>query len=139
MNRDYEQTEFSKALLAGVFAGIAATVLSLIYNIVFRGVTGFPLSLLINVSTVIFCLLVVVTVAGLIFYLFHHYLKRGAMFFQIAAVLVTVLLVLGTMQVQRSNDLVLAREFRELLLGIVLITGVCTVFVIPFLFNHDYV
>ena len=54
MNYDYEQTEFSKSLLAGVFTGITATTLSLLFNAFFRRFIGFSLSDIINVSTIIF-------------------------------------------------------------------------------------
>jgi len=139
MNHDYEQTEFSRSLLAGVFAGITATILSLVFNIYFRGIKHFTLSEIINVSTIIFILILLVSIAGMIFYLFHHYLKQGTVIFQVAAFIVTALLILGAMQVQRSIDPVLSTDFRELLLGIISITGLCTVFIIPFLFKHDYV
>jgi hypothetical protein len=139
MNHDYEQTEFSKSLLAGLFAGIAATFFSLLYNSYFRLYTGFPLSEMVNVSTIIFALVLIVTVAGLIFYLFHHYFKKGTIIYQMAGTVITGLLIAGAMQVQRSSDSILANEFRELLLGVITITGVCTVLVVPFLFKRDYV
>ena len=139
MNHDYEPTEFSKSLLAGVFAGIAATVLGLVYNAWFREKAGFSLSEIINVSTIIFILILMVTIAGLIFYLFHHYLRQGTIIFQGAAILVTILLAVGAMQVQRSSDPLISKEFRELLLGIICITGACTIFIIPFLYKRDYV
>lgn len=139
MNHDYEQTEFSRSLLSGVFAGIIATCLGLVYNAFFRDLKGFSLSEIINVSTIIFTLILLVTIAGMVFYGFHHYLKRGTLIFQLAAAIVTALLVAGAMQVQRSPDPVISMEFRELLLGIIVITGICTVFIIPFLFKHDYI
>lgn len=139
MNHDYEHTEFSKALLAGVFGGISATVLSLAFNFIFRGTMAFNLSEIINVSTIIFALLLVVTIAGLIFYVFHHYLKNGSLIFQAVAVVLTLLLLLGTTYIQRSPNPVLTVEFRELLEGIIVITALCVVFIIPFLFKHDYV
>lgn len=139
MNHDYEQTEFSKSLLAGVFAGITATVLSLVFNAFFRRIIGFNLSDIINVSTLIFVLILIVTTAGIIFYFFHHYIKKGTFVFQIAAVIITLLLIASTMQIQRSANPGLSIEFRELLWGIISITGVCTVFIIPFLFKHDYI
>ena len=139
MNHDYEQTEFSKSLLAGVFAGITATVLSLVFNAFFRRILGFNLSDIINVSTLIFALILIVTTAGIIFYFFHHYIKKGTFVFQIASVIITLLLIASTMQIQRSANPGLSIEFRELLWGIISITGVCTVFIIPFLFKHDYI
>jgi hypothetical protein len=139
MNRDYEQTEFSKSVLAGVFAGIIATVLGLIYNAYFREINGFSLSEIINVSSIIFSLVLLVTIAGLIFYVFHHYLKRGTIVFQFVSVIVTALLIAGAMQLDRSGDPLIAKAFRQLLAGIIGITGLCTVFFIPFLFKTDYV
>jgi hypothetical protein len=139
MNYEMQHTEFTKSLLAGVFAGIAATVLSLLFNTFFRGTTGFFLSELINVSTVIFTLLTLGTIAGPTFYLFHHYLKRGTIVFQLLSVLATILLIIGGLQVQRSADPVAAKEFRELLAGVIVITGLCISFGIPFLYKHDYI
>jgi hypothetical protein len=139
MDHNYEHTEFSKSILAGVFAGIASVVLCLIYNTAFRNASGFPLSEMINVSTIIFALLLVVTLAGYIFYLLHHYFKRGTLIFQLGAVVVTALLMAGSMQVDRSNNLLFTKQFHELLAGIVLITGLSIVFIIPYLFRNDYV
>jgi hypothetical protein len=139
MNYDMHHTEFTKSLLAGVFAGIAATVLSLLFNSFFRGYTGFFLSELINVSTVIFALLTLGTIAGPVFYLFHHYFKNGTIVFQLSSILITILLLLGGLQVQRTTDIVAAKEFRELLAGVITITGLCISFGIPFLYRHDYI
>jgi len=136
---NYEPTEFSKSLLAGLFAGITATCVSLVFNAWIRKTTGFPLSDMVNVSTIIFIVTLLVTIAGVIYYLFHHYFRKGSALFQIAAIVVTGLLIAAIMQVQRSDDPLLSKEFRELVSGIIGITGVCTIFIIPFLFKHDYV
>jgi hypothetical protein len=137
MNYDYEPTEFSKSLLAGVFAGIAATVLSLIFNFFYRGATGFGLSAIINVSTIIFVTILLLTIAGLLFHVFHHYFKRGTFIYIIVFTALSLLAVYGTLGVQRSPDPVLSFEFRELLLGIVIIYGVFASFIIPYLYNSN--
>jgi len=139
MNYDYEHDEFTKCILAGVFAGITATVLSLIYNSFFRGTTGFFLSTIINVSTVIFALLIVVTLAGYIFYVLHHNFKKGTLVFQVASAIVTFLLLAGVQYVQRSQDITDTLQFRQLLYGIISITGLCVILFIPFLYKHDYI
>ncbi|MEP6673899.1 MAG: hypothetical protein ABJA78_02045 [Ferruginibacter sp.] len=135
----FEQTEFSKSLLAGVLAGVLATCLSLIYNYFFRFYTGFSYSEIINVSTLIFALILVVTIMGIIYYFFHHHLKKGTIIYEITFLILTVLLFAGAMGVQRSIDSVVSKQFRELLFGVIAITGVCGIFVVPFLFKHDYV
>lgn len=138
MNYDYEQTEFSKSLLAGVFSGITAVVLCLLFNAFFRGESGFHLSALINVSTIIFVLLILASIAGVVFYFFQHYLKKGAFIFQLVTVIGTALLLVGTTYVQRSPSQLLSTEFRELLMGIISIYALCVIFMIPFLYRHDY-
>ncbi|MEP6712447.1 MAG: hypothetical protein ABJA37_08530 [Ferruginibacter sp.] len=135
MNHDYEPTEFSKSLLAGVFAGIAATVITLVYNFYFRGSTGFSLSEIINVSTIIFVSILLMTVAGLFFYLFHHYFKKGTVIYIVVFVVLTLLAVYGSFNVQRSPNPLLSAEFRQLLLGVIIIYGVFASFIIPYLYN----
>ncbi len=139
MNYETEQTEFTKSLLAGVFAGITATVLSLVFNIFFRGYTGFYLSEFINVTTVIFAVLLLCSLAGFIFYFFHHYLKKGTLVFQVSGITITILLVVAGLQVQRSADAAVANQFRELLSGVIVITGLCIFGGIPFLYRHNYI
>jgi len=139
MNYDYNQTEFSKSLLSGIFAGISAVIISLLFNIIFRGMTGFSLSQIINVPTIIFSLLIVLTIAGLVFYLFHHYFKNGTAIFRGAGFLVTIALMVLTMFIQRSPDPVIAAEFRELLNGVIVISGLSVIWFIPYLFSHDYI
>ncbi|MDB5203774.1 MAG: hypothetical protein JWQ27_3183 [Ferruginibacter sp.] len=139
MEQEFDSTEFSKSVLAGLFAGIAATVLSLIFNSYFRLYTHYPLSELVNVSTIIFSLVLIVTIAGFIFYLFHHYMKRGAIVYQFVWVAVTALLIMFAMQVQRSADPLQTKQFRELLTGVILITGACTIFMVPLLYKKDVV
>ena len=137
MNHDYESTEFSKSLLAGLFAGIAATVVNLLYNFYIRRATGFSLSEIINVSTIIFISILLMTVAGLFFYLFHHYLKNGTFIYKIISVLFTLLGVYFSMTVQRSQNPLVSTEFRELLLGVVIISGVFSSFIIPYLYSSN--
>lgn len=139
MNHDYEQTEFSKSVLAGLFAGIIATVLCLLFNAIIRYSIGFHLSEMINVSTIIFAMLILVTLAGIVFYFFHHYIKKGGFVFQAVSVALTALMLIGTQSIQRSAIPSLTIEFRELLTGIIVITALCVVFIIPFLYKNDYV
>ena len=138
MNHDYEQTEFSKSVLAGVFAGIAATILSMVFNAYFRAMIEFSLSEIINVSTIIFISILATTLSGIMFYLLHHYLKKGTVIFQLLSVVFTAILIVGVMYIQRSSDPMVSNKFRELLIGIIGITSLCTIFLVPFLFRHDY-
>ena len=137
MNYDYEQTEFSKAILSGLFAGIFATFANLIYNFIFRDITEFNPSSIINVSSIIIVSVLIVTIAGILFYFFNHYIKSGSMVYRIFFVLLTGVAVYYSMQAPRSSDPLVSKQFDELLAGIVIISGAFIVFYVPYLFNHE--
>ena len=139
MNYDYEQTEFSKSILSGLFAGIIATWASLVFNILFRGITQFNPSAIINVSSIIIGSVLILTIAGLVFYFFQHYIKGGSILFRIFFLLLTAIAIYFSMQVQRSTDATVSKQFEELLSGIVLISGSFIIFYIPYLFNHEHI
>lgn len=139
MNHDYDETPFSKSVLAGVFAGILATVVILIYNFIYRGSTAFPLSEIINVSTVIFASLIILTVAGILFYLMMKYIKGGQLLYIILFSVVYVLAAIGSMSVTRSDNAVFNNEFHQLLLGTVIILGLCTVVGVPLFYKSKHI
>lgn len=137
MNYDYKLTEFSKCLLSGLFAGIIATLINLLYDFVYRDITGFQLSEIINVPSIILASTLLLVIAGLIFYVFHHYLKKGSNVYRIIFVLLTALCIYLSMHVQRSDDTVIANQFKWLLCGVILVLGAIASFYIPYLFDHD--
>ncbi len=139
MNHDYEETPFSKSVLSGVFAGILATLVILIYNFIYRGSTAFPLSEIINVSTVIFSSLIILTIVGVIFYFFIHYMKAGQLVYIILFSIITLLAAYGSMHVARSTNQLLNNEFHQLLLGTVLILGLCAVAGIPLFYKSKQI
>jgi hypothetical protein len=136
-NYDYEPTEFSKSVLAGVFSGIAATLTILIWNFYYRGVSGFSLSDIINVSSVIFVSVLLLTVGGLLVHVFHHYIKQGTIVYIVISVLITILLIYMLQGVERSPNPTIAAQFRKLMLGVTIIMGIYWSFVIPYLYNSD--
>ncbi len=138
-NYDYEQTEFSKSVLAGLFAGIFATFTNLIFNFGYRAITEYNPSELINVSSIIMCSIVIVTIAGIIFYFLHHHVKGGAILFRVIFIILTAISVYYAMQVQRSEDAIVSKQFQELLSGTIIILGAFIVFYIPYLYNHEKV
>src|SRR5436190_4918486 len=104
MNYDYKQTDFSKALLSGLFAGIIATLANLGYDFFYRDVTGFQLSQIINVPSIIMGSTLLLTIAGMGFYCFQHYIRNGGLFYKFIFILLTLLCVYLSIHVQRSAD-----------------------------------
>jgi hypothetical protein len=121
-------------MMTGLFMGIISTLLCLVYNIIFRSNTGFELSDIINVSSLIFCINLLFPIIGIIYYGLIQAFKKADFIFILLFILFTLFFVWRTELVQRTNDRVLNVEFKNLLLGIVLILGINAIF-IPILFR----
>lgn len=133
---NHVQTPFSKALLSGVFAGIVATVVCLAYNIIYRDSTGFKPADFINVSSLIFAVNLVFLIVGAIYFLFISSFKKGELIFIAAFVLLTLFLVWKAEGIHRWTNQHLSSEFRGLLLGIIIISGISAAFLVPYLFHN---
>lgn len=134
MNYDYQNTPFSKALLTGVFCGLASTLVSLAYSFVFKLSTGYTLSTVVNVPIIIFFSMIILTVAGLIYH-FITQIKGGEALFIGLFILATAFVTWKIFGVERTADRIINIEFRELAGGILLITGACAFFLIPYLYH----
>jgi FlaA1/EpsC-like NDP-sugar epimerase len=128
-------TPFSKSVLTGLFAGIAATFICIIYNIIYRDETAFPLFSFINVSSLIFGVNVLFIVIGVVYYWFTRYLKQGQLFFIITFIVITVLSVLSVSGIHRTDDPVWNVEFHHLFNAMIIIWGIAAAIGIPWLFH----
>jgi hypothetical protein len=115
---------FFKAMMTGLFVGIIDTLICLIYNIAYRDITGYLPSSLINVSSLIFLVNILLLVLGIAFYFFLRASRRGDILFEVATIALTAWLVWKTTGLTRFGDPRLDSEFRGLLGGIILILGV---------------
>ena len=131
---DFPKPTFSQTLVTGVFVGYIATIFCLVYNIIFRDRTGFPLSDFINVSTIIFLVNLIFPVIGILYYAIITTFKKADLIFDILCVVVLVFCIWKTETVHRTADVYLNGEFKTLLLGIVIILGI-GLFLIPVLYH----
>ncbi len=131
------QTLISKSLLAGVFAGIIATLSNLVYDFAVRTITEFSPSQIINVATIIFATMLFFSVCGLIYYWAGHFLKKGENVYVVVFTLLTAGCVWMGMHANRSTDPQVTANFRILLLGIIVISGLLATFYIPYLTKHS--
>jgi hypothetical protein len=127
---------FGKTVLTGVFAGIVASVICLAYNIIYRNATGFSLSDIINVSSIIFGINIVFLVVGLVYFAFQRVFKKSTLIFVAVFVLITLFCLWKTAGVNRSVEYEASVQFRGLLSGIVIISGICATLLMPFLFHY---
>lgn len=135
MSNDQQSSVFIKALLTGVFVGFASTIVCLIFNIIYRNYSGFTPSEIINVSSLIFGINILFVLVGLLYFVFLKASRMGNALFITVFALLTVFLLWKTAGVERSSIHAVTVQFRGLLSGIIIISGVSAAFVVPFLFH----
>ncbi|MEX6687269.1 hypothetical protein QTN47_07170 [Danxiaibacter flavus] len=133
MNYDYQQTGFSKAVLTGLFAGLMATLACLAYDFFYRLNTGFTMSAIINVPSIIIACHILLLVCGMLYFVFKNKIKKGSIIFIGLFVILTVYLIVKGEGVERSPIHQLTVQFRGLLLGMIVIIGLCASILIPYL------
>ena len=137
MNYDYPQSDLSRSILSGLFAGIVGTVVNLIFSFVFRRITNTVTFNILDVSTTIFGTIILLLVCGVFFYFFVHYLKKGINLYRIIVFLVTAVIVYAALQYHAEPGYSITSNFRILFLGTQIIIGGLAAFLIPYLFRHD--
>jgi hypothetical protein len=136
MSYDFPKSKFYQAVISGLFVGYFATAICLVFDVIYRSNTGFPLTSFINVSTIIFLVNILFPILGIVYYGFLSAFKKADIVFIIVFVLLTLFLAWRAEMVHRTDDPGLNGEFQKLLLGIVLILGVSASIFIPLLFNN---
>jgi hypothetical protein len=122
MNNE-QNSVFFNAMMTGLFIGIIDTLICLGYNIFYRSYTGYFPSELINVSSLIFMVNLLLLVVGLLYYVFLRFIKKGDGSFLAVILLLTAWLSWQSIGIHRFDDARLDRGFHGLLGGIVLILG----------------
>lgn len=136
MDYDFQKPVFYRSLVTALFVGIFTTVLTIFYDVIFVEVLEFPLSAIINVSSLIFCVNLLFLVIGLVYYAFITSFKQGNVFFIILFILLTAFLVWKAEGVNRADNYTVNIQFRSLLAGIIIIVGILASLAIPFLFHN---
>lgn len=136
MNYEVEQGPFYKSLMAGLFGGIVITIANLVFNFIYRGVTRFNPSQLINVTSIIFVSILLSLVAGIIYYVIVPYARRNKFLYIALFIVLTAILTYVSFTVHRSNDAHVSAQFDGLLAGIVIITGITDALLIPYMAKH---
>jgi len=136
MNNDFPRSTVYQAMMTSLFAGFISTLACLMYDVFYREGTGFGLSVIINVSSIIFLVNLLFLFIGIIYFVFLTVFKKADVAFRIVFILLTIFLLWRSASVHRTDDHELNIAFKNLLLGIVLIIGVCASVLIPILFHN---
>jgi len=136
METDINHGPFYKSLMGGLFAGIVITIVNLAYNFLYRDLTSFNPSYLVNVTSIIFISIVFSVLAGIMYYLIVPYAKKSNVLFIFLFIVLTALLTYVAFTVHRSVNLKVSTQFQGLFAGLVLITGLIDAFLIPYMVEH---
>ncbi|HSB92767.1 MAG TPA: hypothetical protein VLC28_06595 [Flavitalea sp.] len=131
---DTYSTPFTKAVLTGLFVGMAATLLCFGYDIAFRETVTFNPSSIINVSSMIFAINLLFLVIGIIYHGFRQ-LKQGEIIYIVLSLGLTALFAFMAMSAHRSDNSLVNTRFHQLLVPIVIIIGLCASIGIPVLWH----
>jgi len=135
MEKDFEKSTFYRSFMTCVFAGLIGTVLCMIYDLAFVQIMHFPLSSIINVSTLIFGINIAFLVTGALYYWSVKYSKRGELVYSCLFVLLTVFMLLKIQGFERSSNTVINTQFRWLSSGIIITLGALAAIAVPFLYH----
>ena len=137
MNYDYPQTQFSKSLMAGTFAGIITTLINLAYDYFYRQYSGFSPSTIINVSSIIFVTMLIFVISGLIYFLLGKLSKHSSIIYILIFSVLTIYCFYSGLHINRSDNPIEITQFRTLFLGIEIATGALVAFFVPYLVKHS--
>jgi hypothetical protein len=137
MNYEYQQSNLSRGILGGLFAGITAAAANMVFVFAYRAITEFYTFNGIDVTVIVFGSILQGIVCGLIFYLLVHYLNKGTTVYRGLVAIITVALIFLGIALKRSVVGDVPADFRVIVIGTQLIVGGLAEFLIPYLFRHD--
>jgi hypothetical protein len=132
-----QENIFTRAMLTGLFIGVIDTLICLAYNIGYRNFTGYAPSALINVSSLIFGVNLILLLIGMVYYVFIKLFGKKDIVFISAFLLLTLFLIWKVNTGHRFEDYDLNNGWKGLILGVVAILGV-SASVLPFCFHSRF-
>lgn len=121
--------------MTGLFVGIIDTVICLAYNVFYRSYSGFFPSELINVSSIIFVVNLLLLILGLVFFLFIRSFKGGGGVFGVLMLVITIFLAYKVFAGHPYGDARMDSGYHGLYGGILLVLGVSAA-CIPLLYRN---
>jgi len=122
-----------RAVMTAFFAGLADTVLCLIYNIAFRSGRHYFSSILLNVSYIIFGTLFLFFIIGVIYMLIRRIFRNGDLIFSLLLSALTVVVIWTVRSGHFSADPIEDVSLRGEYTGVSIISGICAAIGIPLL------
>jgi hypothetical protein len=135
LNYEFEQTNLSRCLLAGVLAGVVTVVINIL-QIFFFGISAVEssYSLLINPFS-IFLGGIIPTFLGALSYSFFFQMKDRDIIYTVIFGLLTFILAKMSYRLHLKNQSI-EISFHEIFVNMIVVTGLVTTFIIPFIINN---
>ena len=137
MNYDYPQTDLSRGILSGLFAGLVAVVVNAAFVLIYRSITAFYEFNGLDITVIIFGSILQLITCGLLFSFFVHNLKKGVGFYRLIVVVITALIFFLGIIARNSIMGSAPDNFKFMVVGTQIIIGCFAAFFIPYLFAHD--
>lgn len=136
----YKYTLPVRGIMGGLFVGIATTVISLAFDIIYRKITGYEFAEYVNINSIIFFTIPTLIAAGIVYALVLQYIKKGMVVYIALSVILTIIVAfipLGPNMLPSGEAM--APSARGLTMGIEIITGLMGSFALPYFAEHPNV
>jgi hypothetical protein len=133
----YKYPILSRGILGGLFTGILAAVLNLIFDYIYRQVTSYQVAEFVNINSIIFFTIPTLVVAGIVYSVLRQFVKNGLLVYTILAIAATVIVAfipLGPNMLPSGDPM--PGSARGLTMGIEIITGLIGAFGLPYFAEH---
>jgi hypothetical protein len=123
------------SLFAGLFSGFLLAIVNLIYDFIYREITQYAYSQIINVSSIIFLSVLLLIVAGLIYFFCVKFIKRGELLYSLLFIIATILVCITILSHQYAAPY--SGGFKYLSFGVIMLTGLFAIAGIPYFVKHN--
>lgn len=128
-------TSFTRSVLAGLFAGILTGAANFLFVLLYRSGTGVNAYEYIISPLFIFTgFPIILVLSGCIFFIMNRYLRKGAFYYSVLFVLLTLFAIFEDFFSPAKGSLLAGPK--GLLFGIITITGLMIALFIPYLARH---
>lgn len=123
------------AIFAGLFTGFILTLVNLIYDFIYRDITQYSYSQIINVSSIIFASVLLLVVAGVIYFFLVKFVKKGELLYSALYLIGTVLICAFLISYQYAPPY--SGGLKWLAAGVMALTGLFAMIGVPYFAKHN--
>ncbi|MEA3426384.1 MAG: hypothetical protein U9R46_09055 [Bacteroidota bacterium] len=133
----YRYSISTRGILGGLFVGILTAIIGLIFDLIYRKITGYEFAEYININSIIFFTIPTLVVGGIVYSLIMQFVRKGLLVYIslcLVLTLVVAMIPLGPNMLPTGDPM--PPSARGLTLGLELLTGLMGAFAIPYFARH---